>query len=129
MKELLLVINVTCREAQQVKGKNTRVVMIPFEAEAIGPAFRGRSVGTGVDTQTITSDGAFTLSARYMLEGTDAHGNPCRLFIENNGSWEKGFRPLLVSDSPELCRLEDEALSAEVEGREGGVKITIYKGE
>lgn len=81
--ELLLEIQVSCNEPYSVKGRSTTVVMIPFTGTTDGTYFKGKTVGTGVDTQKIGTDGSFLLSARYMLEGTDAEGNACRIFIEN----------------------------------------------
>lgn len=124
--EKLLEIHVICHEAYSVKGGDREIVMIPFDGEAEGPAFTGKVIGTGVDTQTIVN-GKAALSARYMLEGRDAAGNACRIFIENQGSWESGFRPLLVTDSPVLREWEKASLTATVEGAPGGVTVRIFR--
>ena len=100
--------------------------MIPFTGEAFGPYFNGKVVGPGVDTQTIIN-GKAKLSARYMLEGKDAEGNPCRIFIENQGDWETGFRPTVVTDSALLGDWEQSNLSATVEGAPGGVTVRIFR--
>lgn len=84
--ELLMEIKVTCHEPVSVEGKNKKIVMIPFGGEASGEYFNGKVIGTGVDTQKIDPDGKIMLSARYMLEGTDAAGNACRIFVENQGN-------------------------------------------
>ena len=62
-----------------------------------------------------------------MLEGTDGEGRPCRIFIENEGSWQSGFRPRIVTDSPLLRAWEDQALTATVESAPGGVTVKIYQ--
>lgn len=129
MMETLLTIRVRCHEAIKVEGKRGSVVMIPFEGEAEGPLFRGSVTGPGVDTQRWDREGRGSLSARYMLEGRDRDGNACRIFIENQGNWETGFRPTLVTDSPLLAPWEDMALTAQVEGVDGGVRVTICAGE
>ena len=82
--------------------------------------------GTGVDTQTI-ENGGITLSARYMMEGKDAEGNPCRIFVENQGNGESGFHPMIVTDSALLREWETAELSATVEGAPGGVTVRIYR--
>lgn len=124
--EKLMEIRVTLQKALSVQGAEKQVVMIPFSGEATGPYFSGRVIGPGVDTQRIGPDKKARLSARYMLEGTDRDGNACRVFVENEGSWEDGFRPRIVTDSPVLRRFEAAALSATVEGIPGGVLVSIY---
>ena len=125
--ELLLEILVSCDEPFSVKGRRTTVVMIPFTGTTDGPYFKGKTVGTGVDTQKIGTDGSFLLSARYMLEGTDAEGNACRIFIENQGNEQEGFIPRVVTDSPLLKVWEDMDLFSTIEGKAGGVNVRIYR--
>ena len=60
-------------------------------------------------------------------EGTDAGGNACRIFIENQGTWEDGFTPSVVTDSPLLAGWETAALSAAVEVVPDGVLIRILR--
>jgi len=123
--ELLMEIRVTCYEPVSVEGKNKKIVMIPFGGEASGEYFNGKVVGTGVDTQKIDPDGKVFLSARYMLEGTDAAGNACRIFVENQGGWDTGFTPAIVTDSPLLACWETADLYATAEGIPEGVMIRI----
>ncbi len=92
MSELIMTINVTTYDAQMLEGQYSRVVMIPFSAEATGKYFNGKTVANGIDTQ-ITTKGGFSLSARYMLEGIDSSGKKCRLFIENNGTSLENCKP------------------------------------
>ena len=100
---------------------------IPFSGEASGPYFTGSVIGTGVDTQKIEKDDSITLSARYMLEGTDAAGNACRVFVENQGNWTVGFTPAIVTDSPLLASWETADLYATADGIPEGVLIRIYR--
>ena len=125
MAELIVTINVTTYEAQMLEGRNSRVVMIPFSCEAVGKYFNGKSVSDGVDTQITSADG-FSLSARYMREGTDSSGKPCRLFIENNGTSLNNCVPKIYTDSDELAFLETANLTADVECVENGVVVRIY---
>ena len=124
--EVLMTIRVKILEALSVEGKTRNIVMIPFDGEASGPYFNGKVIGPGVDTQKIGKDGKTLLSARYMMEGTDAAGNACRVFVENQGSWEDGFTPVIVTDSPLLAEWETASLRATVEGISEGVMIRIY---
>lgn len=126
MKELLK-INVQITGADEVKGNTRNVSMLYFTGEAGGELFNGSVIGRGVDTQKTTHGGEMYLSARYMLEGTDNAGEKCRIFIENNGSFSKGFTPFITTDSKALAFLESTELSAKVDGNEHGVMITIYK--
>ncbi len=123
---ILMEIRVRCMEPVSVEGKEKKIVMIPFTGEASGPYFSGKTAGTGVDTQRICPEGNAALSARYMLEGKDSSGNACRVFIENEGSRETGFRPEIVTDSPVLAEFEGVPKTAEIEGIEGGVMVRIY---
>ena len=125
MTELIITINVTTYNAQMLERSNSRVVMIPFSGEAKGKYFNGKTIANGVDTQITSADG-FSLSARYMLEGTDRNGNKCRLFIENNGTSLDNCVPKIYSDSEELAFLENADLTASVECVENGVVVRIY---
>lgn len=69
-KKLILTVNVRTYEAKMLERDGVRVVMIPFDGEAVGEYFRGKTVCQGYYTQ-ISKDGIFSLSARYMLEGID----------------------------------------------------------
>ena len=82
--------------------------------------------GTGQRGREGKEDCHAALSARYMLEGKDSSGNACRVFIENEGSRETGFRPEIVTDSPVLAEFEKVPKTAEIEGIEGGVMVRIY---
>ena len=51
----------------------------------------------------------------------------CRCFIENNGSFDDGFIPKIVTDSPALSKFEEAELKAEIETRENGVIVSIFE--
>ena len=125
MTELIVTIKVTTYDAYMFDSGNSRVVMIPFSGVAEGNYFTGKTIADGVDTQ-ITAGGSFTLSARYMLEGTDRSGENCRLFIENNGTSLDNCVPKIYTDSKELAFLESARLTADVECVANGVVVRIY---
>ena len=125
MDELIVTINVTTYEAQMLEGRNSKVVMIPFSCEAVGKYFNGKSISDGIDTQITSADG-FSLSARYMLEGTDMSGKRCRMFIENNGTSLNNCVPKIYTDSDELAFLETARLTADVKCVENGVVVRIH---
>lgn len=109
-----------------VKGKLRDVSMLSFTGEAKGRYFNGKVLGTGIDTQYLSKDKHMLLSARYMLEGKDIDGNKCRCFIENNGSFDNGFIPKIVTDSLSLAEFEGAELKAEIVTEENGVIVSIY---
>ncbi len=126
-KEAILVINVICNESYGVSGTHSDVVMIPFTGTADSDYFKGKIIGTGVDTQKIPKGKRAFLSARYMLEGKDYEGQECRIFIENQGDDMACCKPVIVTDSRALAELENIPLRAVVEPVEGGVTVKIYK--
>ena len=128
MGELIVTINVITYEAQVLEGRNSKVVMIPFSGIAEGRYFNGKTIADGVDTQIVSEDG-FSLSARYMLEGTDTSGKKCRLFIENNGTSMDNCVPTIFTDSEELAFLENANLVSKAECTENGVIVRIYMSE
>lgn len=127
MKELLLSVRVDIAEPAKVQGKHMRVAMLPFTGNGYGDYFNGEIIGTGCDTQKIPSVGLPTLSARYMLQGTDKDGQECKVFIENTLHDERGWHPIIVTDSKCLSEWEDLDLIATVDGAPGGVLVRIYK--
>ena len=125
--ELILTVFVKCRGSVSVSGHTKDIVMIPFTGTAEGPFFSGNIIGTGTDTQEITKDGRCRLSARYMIEGHDCAGKPCRLFIENENRDDGRLRPRIVTDSKALAEWETSLLCAEIEPDGDNVTINIYK--
>ena len=124
--KLMMEINVTLYPAETVEGENERIVMIPFSAETHGELFSGRTQINGIDTQHFFTDGSMSLSARYILHGTDKYGNKCRIFIENNGSSPDNCIPSICTDSPSLIFPKSMMLSSNVEMCENGVIVRIF---
>lgn len=69
------------------------VKMIPFKGTVDSPIFTGVVEPCGVDTQVTNQNEVRHMSARYMLTGKDAEGEPCHIYIENNGWYTDGARP------------------------------------
>ncbi|HEY9060540.1 MAG TPA: DUF3237 family protein [Pseudobacteroides sp.] len=111
------------------------VVMIPFTGYVTGKYFEGKVLSGGVDTQIIGKHGdRHTLSARYMLEGKDYTGEPCKIYIENSGDiYEKRnnvlFRtcPKIITNSKALECLSKDLLIGEGIETENGLNIKIYR--
>lgn len=124
-KKLVLTINIRTYAADVLETDSTKIIMIPFDGEAGGEYFHGKTVGKSVDTQIVRGEN-FSLSARYMLEGTDFNGEKCKVFIENNGVSMDKCVPTIYTDSKVLSFLENTKLSSVVKGVENGVIVKIY---
>lgn len=122
---LIFTINVTLYDTYHLEGSETSVNMIAFSAVIDDELFRGSTVTNGFDTQLCTAE-SFSLSARYMLEGTDRSGSKCRIFIENNGTSTDNCHPRIFTDSKELSFLEHTKLFSVVLPSDEGVTIKIY---
>lgn len=111
------------------------VIMIPFTGDVTGKYFEGKVLSGGVDTQIIGKHGdRHTLSARYMLEGKDYIGEPCKIYIENNGNIYKKqdnllFRtnPKIITNSKALDYLSKDLLIGEGIQTAIGLDIKIYR--
>ena len=71
--------------AVHLQGENGEVLMIPFKGSVNSDIFKGIVEPCGVDTQVVNAARVRHMSARYMLTGTDADGNACHIYVENNG--------------------------------------------
>lgn len=130
MEEILRVY-VKIEESFAVNGQKTNVNMLHFSGHAESKFFKGVILPHGIDLQRGAVDKPMNLSARYILEGEDYEGNPCRLFIENNGSnneaGEMVTKPMIVADSKVLAWMEEAELLGSLSFEEGMVIIHICK--
>lgn len=81
-------------------GEIGTVKMIPFKGYVRGPIFSGIVEPCGVDTQIINQNEVCHMSARYMLTGQDRTGTACHIYIENNGWFTDGARPVPFKTVP-----------------------------
>ncbi len=123
----LLEIDVKITGFNSVESKRGKINMIEFDASCDCELFKGKTVTKGCDTQTIFNSGNMRLSARYMLEGVDCNGLPCRVFIENNGVSLDLCEPKIVTNSEALSFLEVATLRAVVEPTQSGVCVKIFE--
>lgn len=123
MEVLRVYVNVI--GCQEVVSEKETVRMLSFDGTCDGPYFKGTILSGGVDTQRVDSAGKGTLSARYMIEGTDCEGNACRLFIENNAPTGGTTTPVIVTDSPVLKWMETAKLQGRIECPGGQLTIVI----
>ena len=132
MSEAVLTVNVVLDEIIEVNGSQGKAAMILFHGDSDCANFKGRVLPGGVDTQKEPAGEKRILSARYVLEGVDKDGEQCRIFIENNGVVEEPgadikTTPVIYTDSKALKWLETAHLHGTVQGRPGGVLISIFK--
>ncbi len=126
----LFAIEVDIADCHSLHSAKGGVNMVNFTGRCESELFCGRILSGGVDTQYALKARPGTLSARYMLEGVDDQGHPARIFIENSAvQGEPYTHPRILTDAPRLAWLEDAKLLGRIEGRTGGVRVTIYQEE
>ena len=108
-----------------VNGNGGSATMIHFMGRGECDNFNGNVVADSVDTRLKFPGMVESLSARYILEGTDATGNPCRVYVENNGIDDNGMvtEPLIITDSPDYAWVETAPLHGTVSWEKG---LTIH---
>lgn len=132
MREILE-IRVRITGEQRVQGCTGGAGMVLFGGTADSAFFHGVILPGGVDTQK-EEHGVRSLSARYLLEGTDAAGQHCRIFIENNAvlpapgaedAPPMHTQPRVFTDSAALQWLETAPLDGLLYPAADGVRICI----
>ena len=138
-KKLVLEIHVEIDngDVSFLSGPAGDVVMIPFGGTVTGEIFNGKVCPGGVDVQRTNLSKIRHMCARYMLEGMDNTGAPCRIFVDNNGWFDdelplsgEGFKtvPTFMTDSMALAQyLHQNKFVGVGTPREGGVLISIYE--
>ena len=108
-----------------VTGSTGKASMIHFGGRGECDNFNGKVVADSVDTRLKYTGKIETLSARYILEGTDAKGNPCRMYVENNGIDNNGMttEPVIITDCPDYAWVETAPLHGTVSWETG---LTIH---
>lgn len=129
MTQEVLTVSVKITGQDRVTGAAGDAGMVYFTGDVDCENFQGRILPGGVDTQK-NMGGRITLSARYMLEGTDGDGTPCHIFIENNGEIDPSDGtartvPIVITDSPRLQWLETARLSGTLEPN-GEMAVLIH---
>ena len=129
LKKEELTIDIDIKSLKEVKGKNSRAVMIDFSGNCKCSNFCGQVMPGAVDTQIISQD-IHSLSARYILKGKDRENQDCSIFIENKGFIQADgsivTKPVIVTDSKVLSYLEDAKLTGTTSPRENGIIIHIF---
>ena len=130
MGKLVLSIEVDIDDSVDVKGDSGSATFIRFHGKSECENFKGEILPGGVDCQTEMKGSARKLSARYILQGYDNTNTFCKIFIENNGTFEMGemrTKPTILTDSYALKWLETADLYGTITARQGGVLISFYQ--
>lgn len=108
-----------------VTGNTGKASMIHFGGASDCANFKGKIVSDCVDTRLKFNGQIETLSARYILSGTDANGNPCKIYVENNGIDDNGMvtEPTIITDNPDFAWVESAKLHGTVSW---SPKLTIH---
>jgi len=136
-KKLILTVHVHIdrSEITSLNGPGGEVVCIPFGGTVSGDLFSGHVCPGAVDVQRVNLSGVRHMCARYMLDGVDYMGKPCRIFVENNGWFTQdltpgtAFRtvPTLITDSQALSPyLHQNRFAGEGSPSPDGVTIRLY---
>ncbi len=121
----LFVFNISIGPSYAVEGATANSSMIHFGAESDCANFRGEGLDDFADTRKQFFGQVQSLSARYILEGTDVNGDPCKIYVENNGIDDNGMvtEPIIITDSPEYAWIETAPLHGTVSW---GEKLNIH---
>lgn len=121
----ILTFTIDIGSTSSVKGTAGNASMIQFKASSDCANFKGTIVADCVDTRLRYNGQIETLSARYIMTGEDAEGNPCSIYVENNGIDDNGMvtEPIVITDSLELAWMESSKLHGTVSW---APKLTIH---
>lgn len=128
----ILDIQIVFEKTVQIETEEKAVKLIYFSGSCETEYFSGTVLQGGIDTQILTGSGG-TVSARYVLEGTDAAGIPCRIFVENEGvlneAGEMRTKPKFVTDSHELSWLNNSELKCRFFMEDSKFHVIMYVDE
>ncbi|MNC51084.1 hypothetical protein D3C75_1003610 [compost metagenome] len=102
-----------------------RQIAVLFTGASDSHYFKGDIAPGAEDVQEYAGDQLVSMRADYTLEGTDYTGEECRVHIVNqnvNGEW----KPAIETDSKALAFLNQEDLTAVLEGYPAGLTVRIY---
>lgn len=103
----------------------SRKTAVYFTGWCDTPYFHGAIQPGAVDLQTRVGDGAPVLHATYSFVGVDKDGKRCRVDVDNRKRGDR-FHPVVRTDSAALAFLQDQELTAVLEGFPGGLTVRIF---
>ena len=121
-------INVGGAGFDNVSGADQAMaMMIGFTCSSNTRDFKGKGLDNFIDTRMQFRGQAQTLSARYILEGTDGDGRKCKVYIENNGIDANGINtePIIITDNPKWAWIEYAPLHGD-STLSNGFQIHLY---
>ena len=125
-KTELFTLTTTETKTESVEGASCTVEMVYFNGSAEGEYFSGSVYKESSNTVKTYADGTRQESARYILSGKDANGNPTMIFIEDNS----GQRPIILTNSESLRWIETADLQSRVvNSADGGRTIKFMWNE
>lgn len=137
MSKMIMDFRVTVRreECSRLNCETGRVAIIPFDATVESDLFTGKTLPGAADVQVTNAAGIRHMCAKYMFEGVDYTGVPCKLFVCNEGFFEPESRPKpfhacprFMTDSQALTDYLHRAIfRAEGESGDDGLHIRIYE--
>ena len=128
-RQLLMDVHVVFNgEIVSLNGAGGEVTMIPFAGTVEGPLFRGAVEPCGVDTQRVDAAGVRHLSARYMLTGADAEGNPVKPAAPVDVKIEY-MEPAETAENYQVVHFgeETEVLNPSVSGADGSASAFDFQ--
>ena len=127
LKEILSIKITGVQESSTVNCDTTRSAgFIAFGGYCDNSFFKGEILPGGFDSIK-KENGITTLSARYMLVGTDSKGDSCSVFIENNAIQGAIYtRPKIFTDSKTLDFLNTSELIGHLDMSNNQFYVRIY---
>lgn len=105
------------------------VTMINFEGHCKTEYFEGKVLQGGVDTQRHFRPDSTLLSARYMMEGVDGMGKPCKVYIDNQAILPNPTNrttPKFITDSEYLSSFQKDSIWGRLDFRQDGLYIQVF---
>ena len=123
-------IRIDFENYSEMKNSEQIVKIISFGGICDSKYFQGKVMSGGTDVQILKKDGTGTVSARYILEGTDRSGARCKVYVANEGiidiAGQMQTNPKILTDSRELSWLHTEKMQCRFETREEEFHVIIY---
>ena len=134
--EPIMIFHITIdgKGVSAMRAKTGEAVIIPFGGHVESPLFTGTVRPGAADVQTVNAAGVRHMCASYMFEGTDGEGNPCHLFVRNDGYFPRDSKPgpfdatpTFLTDSPVLAPyLHTARFRSEGHMTDAGVDIRVF---
>lgn len=115
LQRVIMTLTINCTTSYEISSRDKTIRTVLFDGYARGDYFNGTIMPGAVDTQECFPDGSGTLSARYILKGTDFEGKECSVFIENAAALGSvDTSPVIVTDSDALSWLNHADLTGKM---------------